>query len=82
MIDPDNIEAELGVIVRSDLKGEGLGSLLLDKLIAFLAQRGTQRLVAFVLRDNAAMRDLAQSKGFVPDPAQPDRDSLRLVRTL
>jgi len=82
VIDPDNIEAELGVIVRSDLKGEGLGSLLLDKLIAFLAQRGTQRLVAFVLRDNAAMRDLAQSKGFVPDPAQPDRDSLRLVRTL
>jgi acetyltransferase len=82
VIDPDNVEAELGVIVRSDLKGEGLGSLLMDKLIGYLQQRGTQRLVAFVLCDNAGMRQLALDKGFVADHSFPDRDSLRFVRSL
>ena len=31
--DPDNIDAEFGIIVRSDLKGTGLGSVLMHKLI-------------------------------------------------
>ncbi|MEO8855524.1 MAG: acetate--CoA ligase family protein, partial [Burkholderiaceae bacterium] len=44
--DPDNIEAEFGIIIRSDLKGQGLGRLLLGKMIGYLRQQGTQRLVA------------------------------------
>jgi acetyltransferase len=80
--DPDNVEAELGVIVRSDLKGEGLGSLLLKKLIAHLARRGTQRLVALTLKDNAAMRDLALAHGFVADAVSPEPGTLRLVLAL
>jgi acetyltransferase len=80
--DPDNVEAELGVIVRSDLKGRGLGTLLLDKLTAHLTARGTQRLVAIVLHDNGAMRDLALERGFVPDRTWPDPGTLRLVLSL
>ena len=34
--DPDNREAEFGILVRSDLKGEGLGDLLLRKLVAYV----------------------------------------------
>ena len=33
MTDPDNINAEFGIIIRSELKGKGLGQLLMDKLI-------------------------------------------------
>lgn len=82
VIDPDNIEAELGVMVRSDLKGRGLGSLLLAKLIAFLTQHGTQRLVALVLHENRAMRELARRHGFVVDSSHAEPGMLRLVRQL
>ncbi|MBX3624370.1 MAG: bifunctional acetate--CoA ligase family protein/GNAT family N-acetyltransferase [Rhizobacter sp.] len=80
--DPDNIDAELGVVVRSDLKGQGLGTLLMDRLTEHLVARGTQRLVALVLHDNSAMRDLAHERGFVRDEAWRDPGSLRLVLPL
>lgn len=82
VIDPDNIEAELGVMVRSDLKGRGLGSLLLAKLIVFLTQHGTQRLVALVLHENQAMRELARRHGFVTDSSNAEPGMLRLVLEL
>lgn len=69
--DPDNIDAEFGVIVRSDLKGTGLGLLLMQKLIRTLRERGTQRLVGTVLSENQRMLALARELGFVqrwPDP--------------
>jgi acetyltransferase len=80
--DPDNIEAEFAIVVRSDLKGHGLGHLLLDKMIRYLRSRGTRRVVGFVLHENLAMRDLAMSNGFVVDRAGSDADALRLVLPL
>jgi acetyltransferase len=64
MTDPDNIEAEFGVIVRSELKGSGLGLLLMQKMIAYLRSQGTQRLVATVLDYNDRMLKLARELGF------------------
>jgi acetyltransferase len=82
IIDPDNVDAEFAIIVRSDLKGRGLGHLLMQTLIDVLTQRGTQRLVALVLRENMPMRTLACSHGFVLDEAGSDSDALRFVLTL
>jgi acetyltransferase len=65
--DPDNIEAEFGIIVRSDLKGRGLGHLLLGKMIQYLRGRGTQKLTAVVLRENRGMLDLAKAHGLVAE---------------
>jgi acetyltransferase len=62
--DPDNDTAEFGLIVRSDLKGQGLGRLLMEALIAHLRQRGTRRLVGEVLAENRGMRALCQRLGF------------------
>lgn len=70
--DPDNIDAEFGIVVRSDLKGGGLGERLMQKLIGYLRARGTQRLVAQVLRENAKMIELAKRLDFDIDPEQPD----------
>jgi acetyltransferase len=64
VIDPDNHDAEFGIIVRSALKGEGLGELLMHKLIRTLRERGTKRLVATVLVENGRMLDLARALGF------------------
>jgi acetyltransferase len=81
--DPDNTEAEFAVIVRSDLKGQGLGRVLLDLLIRHAQARGTPRLVGWVLPENAAMLALANEVGFVVDPVDPgDRDAVHIVKTL
>ena len=82
VIDPDNVEAEFAIIVRSDQKGRGLGHLLMRTLIDFLVPHGTQRLVALVLRENMPMRNLALSHGFVLDETGSDSDALRFVLTL
>ncbi len=63
-VDADNESAEFGVIVRSDLKGSGLGRRLMHKMIAYLRARGTQRLVGTVLRINTGMLELAKALGF------------------
>jgi acetyltransferase len=82
--DPDNISAEFGILVRSDLKGQGLGTLLMDKLIRYLRGRGVQRLVASVLRENRRMLDLARRLGFVqstPAGGETFEIELRLAST-
>ena len=62
--DPDNVEAEFGIIVRSEMKGEGLGELLMKQIIDYLRRHGTQRLVATVLNENTRMLQLARDLGF------------------
>ena len=77
--DPDNIGAEFGIVVRSDLKGGGLGRVLMDKLFNYLRQRGTQCVHATVLKENARMLALTQAMGFVLDAEQPDDDTVALT---
>jgi acetyltransferase len=62
--DPDNEDAEFAVLVRSDLKGHGLGSVLLDKIIRYCRERGTRQLSGDVLATNARMLQLATAHGF------------------
>lgn len=71
--DPDNLAAEFALIVRSDLKGRGLGSLLLATLERYLRQRGTQAVFGRVLRANGAMLRLAEAAGFTrtEEPGEP-----------
>ena len=62
--DPDNVEAEFAVMVRSDLKRRGLGRLLLDKLVRYCRERGTGRLRGEVLSYNTGMLELGAELGF------------------
>jgi acetyltransferase len=80
--DPDNVEAELAILVRSDLKGRGLGHRLMDKAIRYVRGLGTLRLVAETLHENIAMRELARSHGFRAEPAHAAGDSVRMVLEL
>ncbi|MEI2814472.1 MAG: bifunctional acetate--CoA ligase family protein/GNAT family N-acetyltransferase [Burkholderiaceae bacterium] len=82
MIDPDNRDAEFGIIIRSELKGKGLGFLLMQKLIRYLQSQGTERLVATVLKQNTRMLSMAKQLGFVVDSAEqlePDSKALCLL---
>jgi acetyltransferase len=62
--DPDNIEAEFAILVRSDLKRHGLGRVLLAKLIRYCRDRGTARMTSSVLSSNASMLGLGAGFGF------------------
>ncbi|MEO8248726.1 MAG: bifunctional acetate--CoA ligase family protein/GNAT family N-acetyltransferase [Burkholderiales bacterium] len=82
MTDPDNVEAEYAIVVRSDLQGKGLGHLLTRKIIEYAAARGTQRMVAYVLHDNRGMCRLALSHGFVRSAERSSADALCFVLRL
>ncbi|WP_019657353.1 bifunctional acetate--CoA ligase family protein/GNAT family N-acetyltransferase [Variovorax atrisoli] len=75
--DPDNVEAEFALVVRSELKGQGLGKVLFERLIEHARSRGTLRLVGIVLRENTRMLKLTAALGFKADPAEPPSSGLR-----
>lgn len=62
--DPDNAKAEFAVLVRSDLKGRGLGRLLLQRLIEYARGRGISALTGEILEENASMLALCRTLGF------------------
>lgn len=61
--DPDNVEAEFAIAVRSDLHGQGLGYALMNYLADIAVARGLRLLWGTVLSDNARMLNLAKSLG-------------------
>lgn len=77
--DPDNIEAEFAVLVRSDQKRQGLGRLLLEKLIGYSRGRGTQRLAGQALSQNTPMLQLARTLGFRLEPEGYDLVAISLA---
>jgi acetyltransferase len=80
--DPDNVEAEFAVVVRSDCKSRGLGHLLMERLIEYQRAQGTQRLIGDVLRENRPMRELAHGLGFQVEAAGCNGESVRVVLDL
>jgi len=71
--DPNNDRCEFAIIVRSDIKGQGLGEILLRKMIRYCRDRGTQQMVGQILPDNRAMLDLAELLGFKCRTLRDDR---------
>ncbi|GAB3550774.1 bifunctional acetate--CoA ligase family protein/GNAT family N-acetyltransferase [Noviherbaspirillum agri] len=64
IFDPDNVSAEFAISVRSDLKGKGLGRVLMNKLIAYCRERGTQEIVGEALTYNGPLLALVKDLGF------------------
>jgi GNAT superfamily N-acetyltransferase len=64
VVDSANVSAEFAVVVRSDLKGKGLGRLLLKSIIDYSRSRGTAELRGETLAGNLRMQHLAQDLGF------------------
>ena len=62
--DPDNIRTEFSIIVRDDMAGQGLGSLLMRKMIAYCKSVGTLEMIGKVMVDNHPMRALMKHLGF------------------
>jgi len=67
--------------VRSDLKGAGLGKVLMNKIIDYTREKGRERLMGVVLRKNTGMRGLATRLGFTTDD-DPDDDMVTVRLSL
>lgn len=67
---------ELSITVIDEYHGMGVGSRLMDALLALARRRGVRRIIADVLRENTAMRALANR---YRSTVQPSGDP-RIVR--
>jgi acetyltransferase len=64
LADPDGETAEYAVMVRSDLKGQGLGYAMMKALIAYGRKRGLKSIFGDVLYENKTMLQMADELGF------------------
>lgn len=60
----DRTVAEVAFVVRDDVQGHGIGTLLLRRLTAVARERGIHRFVALVLMDNLRMKRLFEDSGY------------------
>ncbi|OEF27630.1 bifunctional acetate--CoA ligase family protein/GNAT family N-acetyltransferase [Vibrio rumoiensis] len=65
--DSHNYDAEFSILVRSDLKGKGLGKMLMQKLIDYSRTKGTIRLSGITMPSNKGMVSLAKKLNFKTD---------------
>ncbi len=66
--DSDNHEAEIAIIVRSDIHGQGIGRSLMEKMIKYCRERGIEQLTGQVLPDNYAFLSLVRKFNFKTCP--------------
>ncbi|MGC9457635.1 MAG: GNAT family N-acetyltransferase [Halothiobacillaceae bacterium] len=81
-IQPDGRSAEFAVVISDDWQGQGLGSHLLDVLMASARHRGIHELEGEVLSDNHSMLALAERMGFTRYPIEEDDSVVRVHRRL
>jgi acetyltransferase len=67
LINPDNTDAEFAILIRSDLKGNGLGKVLMKKIIEYCQHKGTKQMSGMTMPTNRGMLMLAQGLGFKLD---------------
>lgn len=65
---------EYGILLRSDLKGRGLGWKLMEMIIAYARTEGIKRITGQVLRENTVMLQMCREIGFHVeyDPREAD----------
>jgi acetyltransferase len=67
LINPENTDAEFAILIRSDLKGIGLGKILMTKVIDYCRHKGTKQMSGMTMPTNRGMLMLAQKMGFTLD---------------
>ena len=77
--DPDNERAEYAVMVRSDMKGAGLGYLLMGEIIDYARERGLKTIFGEVLRENTTMLQMCEELGFARENDPDDPSIVRVT---
>jgi acetyltransferase len=77
LLNPDRRSCEFAIAIADAVQRQGLGSTLMNAIVAQARRRGLERIEGFVLAANAPMMRLMQSLGFA---VQTDRDDPSLKR--
>ena len=79
----DEQTAEFAILVRSRLKGHGVGWLLMQRVIDYAKEKGLRRVYGDVLAENAAMLQMCAELGFRTEDMGPQfrRGVLDLEKT-
>ncbi|MBQ4132841.1 MAG: bifunctional acetate--CoA ligase family protein/GNAT family N-acetyltransferase [Desulfovibrionaceae bacterium] len=79
---PDNHTAEFGMMVSSQLKQQGMGTRLLQKMIDYTRKRGSKVLYAETMRENKAMQALARKVGMRVEDMPDEPQAVKLIMEL
>jgi acetyltransferase len=63
--DADYTNGEYGILLRSDLKGRGLGWRMMETMIAYARQEGLRLVQGEVLAENTVMLEMCSKLGFL-----------------
>lgn len=63
-IDPVTLGAEFALVVQHSFAGQGIGTLMMERLITACRERGASEIWGDVLSDNGAMIELCDHLGF------------------
>lgn len=77
--DPDGEKAEYAIMMRSDMAGQGLGSIMMQRIIDYSRDRGIQEIFGEVLRENRPMLKVCDQFKFARK-SNPDDPSVIDVR--
>lgn len=80
--DAEGARAEYAIAVRSDLKGKGLGQLLMEEILDYAERRGIGEVWGEVLAENKAMLGLIRKLGFTIAPDFDEPGVMRVRRSL
>ena len=73
---------EYAILVRSDLKGRGLGWLLMQLIIEYARAEGLKRIEGQVLSENRTMLEMCRELGFDVAADPEDRETCRVTLVL
>ena len=79
---PDNRQGEFSIMVRSDLKGQGLGAGLMREMLDWASKCGLARVEGRILAENKTMLQLARKCGAVIEPSDDDFLTVRVAFSL
>jgi RimJ/RimL family protein N-acetyltransferase len=80
--EPDGKAGEYAVLVRSRLKGHGLGWLLMHRMIEYAQAEGLERVHGQVLAENTTMLMMCYELGFAIGDDPTERDVMVVVLDL
>jgi acetyltransferase len=80
--EPGASETEYALAVRTDLKGHGIGYMLMARLIEIARQRGYRAIFGLVLRENEPMLHMCREYGFLQSDVPEDPAAVRVTLAL